>query len=121
MLSTRYVRLSNLATLSEILQVKRENGFFLIDDHKIPSIRQASPGYGVLLVFQKSQLDKDFEAVLGNDRFAWFPTAEALEEIVKALDFSDVLTRDWLRQGEGWKTGPRPFEGSQNLKVVDFL
>lgn len=107
-----------MAILSEIKQIQRKDGFFLVDGHKIPSVRKASDGYGVALIFEKSQLDRDFEPVIGSDRFAWFPTAEALNEIVKALDFSDVLTRDWLRQGEGWKVGPRPFE---SLKLEALL
>jgi len=110
-------RPSNLATLSEIKQVKRVDGFFLVNGHKIPSVRKASNGYGVVLVFEKSQLDKDFEAVIGPDRFAWFPTAESLSLISKELDLSDHLTRD-LRKGDGWTVGPRPFE---TLKVADFV
>ena len=106
-----------MATLSEILQVKRVDGFFLMDGHKIPSVRKASNGYGVVLVFEKSQLDKDFEEVIGPDRFAWFPSAESLSLISKELDLSDHLTRD-LRKGEGWAIGPRPFE---NLKIADLL
>jgi len=106
-----------MATLSEILQVKRVDGFFLVGDHKIPSVRKASNGFGVVLVFEKSQLDKDFEAVIGPDRFAWFPSAESLSLISKELDLSDHLTRD-LRKGEGWNSGPRPFE---TLKVADFI
>ena len=110
-----------MATLSEIKQIQRQNGFFIVDGVKIQSLRKASDGFGVCLIFERSQLDRDFEPILGTNKFAWFPSAEALIEIMKALDFSDVLTKDWLRQGEGWKVGPRPFEGTQNLKISDLL
>lgn len=109
-----------MAILSEIKQIQRKDGFFIIDGAKIPSVRKASSGYGVVLIFEKSQLDKDFEEIIGPNRFAWFPSAESLSLISKELDLSDHLTRD-LRKGEGWNSGPRPFEGSQNIKIADLL
>jgi len=99
--------------LVEIRQVKRVNGIFILDGIKIQADRIASDGYGVLVVFEPSKLDYDFRAVIGPNRFAWFPTEESLDLIHKELDFSDHLTLD-LHNGKGWG-GKRPF------KVADFL
>jgi len=95
--------------LSEILLVKRVDGYFYIGDYKIKADRVSSSGYGVLLVFEPSKLDKDFRAVLGPGRFAYFPSAKALDLIKAKLDLSDHLTLD-LHNGKGWKSGPRPFK-----------
>jgi hypothetical protein len=100
--------------LSEILQVKRVDGYFIVDDHKIKADRQASNGYGVLVIFEPSKLDYDFKAVIGPNRLCWFPHAESLALISKQLDLSDHLTKDLL--GRGWG-GVRPFPD----KVADFL
>lgn len=100
--------------LSDVLLVKRINNFFYVKGRMIKADRVSTPGYGVLVVFEPSKLDKDFRAVLGPRRFAWFPTAKALKIIEAKLDLSDHLTLD-LHQGKGWKTGPRPF------KLVDLI
>jgi len=102
--------------LSDILMAKRINGYFHIEGYKIKADRISSSGYGVLLVFEPSKLDKDFRAVLGAGRFAWFPSAKSLDLIKAKLDLSDHLTLD-LHNGEGWKTGPRPFTG----KLADLI
>lgn len=102
--------------LAEILLAKRVDGYFYIEGYKIRADRQSSSGYGVLVVFEPSKLDKDFRAVLGPGRFAWFPTAKALEIIEAKLDLSDHLTLD-LHQGKGWKSGPRPFSN----KLADLI
>jgi len=99
----------------EIMQVKRVKGIFHIGEHRIPADRKASDGYGVLCIFEPSKLDYDFKAILGPKRFAWFPTAEALNMINEQLDLSDHMTSDWLQNGKGWNTGPRPF------KIEDFI
>lgn len=96
--------------LLEIKQVKRKDNTFYINGHKIASVRQASDGYGVMLVFEASQLDKDMEQAVGPGNYCWFPTATQLKVIVEALDLSDELTRDHLRKGKGWKSGPRPLK-----------
>lgn len=93
--------------------IKRENGFFHIAGMKIKALRKASNGYGVLVVFEApTQLDIDFQEVLekiyGLGCFAWFPTAKQLDMIKEALDLSDLQTRDWQRNGEGWEVGDRP-------------
>lgn len=106
--------------LSEILQVKRVDGFFRFDGFKIRADRQASDGYGVLVVFEPSKLDYDFRPVIGPNRFAWFPKAESLNIIKKELDLSDYMTRDWLRKGKGWDSGPRPFSDKE-VQIADFL
>lgn len=102
--------------LSDILMAKRVEGYFYIEGYKIKADRVSSPGYGVVVVFEPSKLDKDFSCVLGPGRFAWFPTAKALEIITEKLDLSDHLTLD-LHEGKGWKTGPRPFSN----KLVDLI
>jgi len=96
--------------LVEIKQVKRKDDTFYINGCKIPSVRQATDGYGVMLVFQASQLDKDMEAAVGPGNFCWFLTAAEYKAMGEALDLSDVMTRDWLRDGKGWKIGPRPLK-----------
>ena len=96
--------------------VKRVDGYFYIGDHKIKADRVSSSGYGVLLVFEPSKLDKDFRAVLGPGRFGYFPSAKALDLIKAKLDLSDHLTLD-LHNGKGWETGPRPF----SRKLVDLI
>lgn len=96
--------------IRDIVQVKRVDDTFEIYGHKIPATRKASDGYGVLIVFEPSQLDKDFEPVFGPYVYCWFPSAEDLKAISEALDFSDSLTCDWLHNGRGWNVGPRPFK-----------
>jgi hypothetical protein len=95
--------------LVDIFQVKRVNDVFYVYGHRIPADRKASDGYGVLIIFEPSRLDKDFQRVLGFDSFCWFPTGQQLNMIMNQLDLSDRLTRDWLRKGKGWNSGPRPF------------
>ncbi len=94
--------------LSDILLVKRVDGFFYVEDFKIKADRISSPGYGVLLVFEPS--------LHLRGRFAWFPTTKALDIISQKLDLSDHLTLD-LHQGKGWDSGPRPF----SKKLVDMI
>lgn len=106
--------------LLEILQVKRSGGVFELFGQRIPSYRQASDGYGVLVVFEPSELDKDFQPALGSNSRCWFPSAKELEIIMEQLDLSDRLTCDWLRKGNGWTSGPRPFS-SKKTKVADFM
>jgi len=104
--------------LSNILLVKRVSNVFEIGNFKIPSDRQSTDGFGVLLIFSApSKLDRDFRCVLGPGRFAWFPTAKSLDLIRRKLDLSDHLTCDLLHGGEGWKTGPRPF----SKKLADLI
>jgi len=95
--------------IREIVQVKRVNDVFELYGHRIPSVRRASDGFGVLVILEPSQLDKDFEVALGCGVYCWFPSAEELKMINDALDFSDSLTCDWLRNGKGWRSGPRPY------------
>jgi len=102
--------------LAEILLAKRVDGYFLIEGYKIKADRISSPGYGVLVIFEPSKLDVDFRVLLGPKRFAWFPSARALEIIEAKLDLSDHLTVD-LHNGKGWETGPRPFSN----KLVDLI
>ena len=104
--------------IREIIQVKRVNGTFLLYGHHIPAFRKSSDGYGVLIVFEPSQLDKDFEVALGQGVYCWFPSAEDLKHIENELDLSDRLTSDWLHNGKGWSTGPRPFKCQ---RLGDFL
>jgi len=96
--------------LVEIKQVKREKDTFHINGEKIPAVRKASDGYAVLCVFEPSQLDKDFEVALGPGKPCFFISAKQIRDIVKALDLSDQMTRDWLRKGKGWDSGPRPLK-----------
>jgi len=96
--------------LVEILQVRRVRDTFYLNGCHIPAVRKASNGYGVLCVFEPSQLDKDFERALGPGKLCFFITAKQLEDIEKALNLSDHMTRDWLRNGKGWDSGPRPLK-----------
>lgn len=109
-----------LMRLVDIFQVKRVNDVFYLNGHRIPADRKASDGYGVLIIFEPSKLDKDFQPVLGFNNFCWFPTAQQLKAIVDQLDLSDRLTCDWLRKGSGWTSGPRPFSHKET-RVADFL
>jgi len=102
--------------LSDILIAKRAEGYFYVEGYKIQADRISSAGYGVLCIFEPSKLDKDFSCVLGPGRFAWFPTAKALEIITAKLDLSDHLTLD-LHNGKGWDSGPRPFSN----KLADLI
>jgi hypothetical protein len=95
--------------IREILQVRRVGGCFDLYGYKIRSVRKASDGYAVLVVFEVSEVDKDFLVALGPHVYSWFPVADDLAAIEAALDFSDRLTADWLRNGRGWNSGPRPF------------
>jgi hypothetical protein len=87
---------------------------------RIPSYRKASDDYGVLVVFEPSELDKDFQPALGFNSYCWFPSAKELRLIMEQLDLSDRLTCDWLRRGHGWSSGPRPFS-CRKTKVADFM
>ena len=95
--------------LSDILIAKRVEGYFYVEGYRIKADRVSSNGFGVVVVFEPSKLDKDFSCVLGPGRFAWFPRAKALEIITAKLDLSDHLTLD-LHNGKGWDSGPRPFK-----------
>jgi len=64
--------------LVEILQVKRSRDTFELYGHRIQSYRKASDGYGVLVVFEPSELDKDFQPALGSNSHCWFPSAKEL-------------------------------------------
>jgi len=99
--------------VSEVLQVKRQNGFFYVSGCRIKADRVSTDGYGVLVIFEPSKLDYDFRSVIGPNRFAWFPSVESLDLIHKELDLSDHLTLD-LHDGKGWG-GKRPF------KIEDYL
>jgi hypothetical protein len=106
--------------LVDILQVKRVNDLFYLHGHRIPADRKASDGYGVLIVFEPSKLDKDFQPILGFNNYCWFPTSEQLKIILDQLDLSDRMTCDWLRNGKGWNSGPRTF-ACREVKIADFL
>ena len=106
--------------LTDIIQVKRVNDVFELYGHRIPAYRRSSDGFGVLVVFEPSELDKDFQPVLGFNSFCWFPTAQQLKTIMDELDLSDRLTYDWLRNEKGWNSGPRPFSG-KGARVADFV
>jgi len=106
--------------LVEILQVKRANNVFELNGCKIQAARKASDGYGVLVVFEGSQLDVDFAPAVGNNMLCWYPTAQQLTQIREQLDLSDRLTCDWLRKGEGWSKGPRPYSGGET-KIAEFV
>ena len=98
----------------DCLQVKRVNRMFQCEGFLIKADRQASNGFGVLVVFEApTKLDRDFEPLLrsryGPNHYGWFPTWQSLQQIERALDLSDTLTRDWLRNGRGWSAGPRPY------------
>jgi len=97
----------------DCLQVKRVNGLFKCEGFVIQADRQASDGFGVLVVFEApTKVDLDFQPVLrtryGENHYCWFPTWQSLQKIQRALDLSDALTRDWLRNGRGWG-GVRPY------------
>jgi len=96
--------------LVEIIQVRRVRDTFFIKGYNIPAVRKASDGYAVLCVFEPSQLDKDFEIALGPGKPCFFISAKQIKDILKALDLSDQMTRDWLRKGKGWNCGPRPLK-----------
>jgi len=91
------------------VQVKRVDDVFYIDGFSVEATRRASDGYGVLIILEgPTQLDRDFKPFLGSNRYGWFITAKQHDIIARALDLSDAMTRDWLRNGKGWRCGPRP-------------
>ena len=80
--------------------IKREGGFFH-PDHK-PKIRayKHGEGYGVMVFFESSPIDFDFQENV------WCPSAEELQRIADLMDKTDHLTYEML--GHGWE-GTRPF------------
>lgn len=93
--------------LIDIIQVKRVNDTFHLYGHKIVADRRASDGYGVLMVFEASKLDKDFEVALGPGKLCCFITTNQFKRLEKELDLSNLLTRNHLRKGKGFG-GKRP-------------
>ena len=65
-------------------------------------------GYGVCLVLQPSQVDRDFGANV------FFASADLPQKLLEAFKISDELTHKIL--GHGWTNSSRPF-----LKMEDFI
>jgi len=97
--------------VKEIAVILRRGGFFYYKDQVIPAVRPGN-GYGVALLLEPSQVDKDFNLPTGEG--VLFVSAKQIKEIVDALDRSDQLTFEMLKCG--WK-GERPCP----VKVVDFV
>jgi hypothetical protein len=94
--------------------IKREGGYFYLTDRKVNAIRKGD-GYGVDVVLEASQIDRD----LGNlpaetlevfnataQEFHFFITGKDLKRIEMLMDRSDRLTFELV--GHGWD-GERPF------------
>lgn len=65
-------------------------------------------GYGVALILEPSQADKDFGVPI------FFLAEDSARKIQEAFRKSDELTHQ--RLGRGWTAGPRPY-----IKVEDFM
>jgi len=97
--------------IKEIVLILRKNGYFRYKDRLIPAVRPGN-GYGVALVLEASQVDKDFNLPYGEGIL--FLSAKVIKEILEALDKSDQLTFEMVKRG--WE-GERPFK----VKVEHFV
>lgn len=79
--------------------VRREDGFFHTDVKKVKAW-YPQKGHVVMIFFENSQIDKDFEENV------WVPKADELRRIADLMDESDRRTFKLL--GHGWE-GSRPF------------
>lgn len=101
--------------LESIELIKRKGGYFHFRNKLIPAIRKGD-GIGVGCVFIPSIVDRDFSLALGSNRFLWFPKANEIEDILKAMGESDYKTAHMLPIKSSWG-GVRP----RTVKVADFL
>ena len=92
--------------VKDILIVLRKEGFFHFGERRIQAARPGE-GYGVMVLFETSQADFDFEG------YVWFPSQDELDRIQRSLSKSDELTHNLL--GRGW-SGKRPF-----YRLEDFM
>lgn len=91
---------------------KRQDGYHHFRAHRIKAVKVGS-GYGVLVLFQPSQIDRDFKDALNmNEIGLWSPSQDELEKIQWHLDESDHKTAELLKVS-GWDSGPRPFKLEQ--------
>lgn len=94
--------------VSDIAFTRRLNGFHYFRGFQIEAVRVGN-GVGVLVVFQPSQIDRDFkEALSMNELGLWSPSQDELEKIQRFLDESDHRTAKLL-DTNGWG-GRRPFK-----------
>lgn len=87
--------------------IRRKDGFF----HKVNGVKVKAvypkQGYVVMVVFENSPIDQDFEENI------WVPSINDLKRIANLMDESDRLTFELL--GHGWD-GERPFH-----KLEEFI
>jgi len=102
--------------LRAIMIILRKNGYFHTRDaityitfgskpfrfpvDRVPAARKGE-GYGVALILEPSQADKDFRIPI------LFPTEAQVRLILEAFERRDELTGRLL--GRGWISGPRPY------------
>ena len=99
-------------------KVLRENGFFIYQKHnetiKVPAAHPGD-GVGVVVVFEPSQLDRDFGTRFFYPQKAelyWFPHDCDLKRIQTMMDKSDKETFEM--RGKGWN-GPKPYHELQEF------
>ena len=91
--------------------IRREDGFFHLQDRKIKAYYPGN-GYVVMVLMEPSPIDKDFGT------YIWVPSVVEIEKILKSFDNSDESTYE-RRGGIGWDKGPRPYQPTQ--KLADFI
>ena len=79
--------------------IRREDGFFHTEVKKVKAWYPGN-GYVVMVFFENSPIDKDFEENV------WVPKVDELSRIAYLMDKSDYKTFEML--GRGWD-GIRPF------------
>jgi len=94
-----------LSEAEDIIALEGWNGF---KADIVPSVRSSPNGWAVGVIMEPSPIDMAAGAPL------WFPKAWQLEELLKALQRSDILTHELL--GHGWLKGPRPY-----IRLEDFI
>ena len=93
---------------------RRMDGHHHFRGHTIAAVKVGS-GVGVLVTFQPSQIDRDFQHTLYRDELGlWAPSQAEMNRLQLMIDRSDYLTAELLKV-KGWTTGPRPF------KIEEFV
>jgi len=90
--------------IKNIVLVRRENGVFHFKGKKIPAVRQGN-GWGVAVLLEPSQVDKDFGCPI------LFLSEDDRKTIETLFNRSDEMTFEML--GRGWG-GRRPFKVTSN-------
>lgn len=100
--------------LARIEFTRRENGSHHFRGHTIEAVKVGN-GVGVLVTFNTSQIDRDFQRTLYRDEVGlWAPSQDEMNRLQLMIDRSDYLTAELLKV-KGWTSGPRPF------KIEEFV